>query len=187
MNNASNSLIKIVPYNELWPQQYEFIASNLREILPNVMRIDHIGSTSIRGLAAKDIIDIQVTVKILDEEILGVLQKNSYQVKEGVVCDSLVNSIEPMHKYFSKERTGERRANIHIRKDKTLNQRYALLFRDYLRNCATTREAYLQIKKRLAMMYPHDINGYLSIKDPVMDIIFMGAEMWATKNHWSQN
>ena len=179
-------IIKIVDYQQSWPQEFEKIAQDLRQVLPEAVSIDHIGSTSVPGLGAKDIIDVQVTVAQLDPQILSTLQKNNYQVCEDIRHDSLTNfsgNKSEMQKYFTKEKQGQRHANIHIRKQGAVNQQYALLFRDYLRSCATTRDAYLQIKKQLASIYPHDIDGYLDIKDPVMDIIFRAAQLWAQQKN----
>ena len=58
---------EIVDYREDWPARFEQVASHLRDVLgPRAMRIDHIGSTSVPGLCAKDVIDVQVTVASLD-------------------------------------------------------------------------------------------------------------------------
>ena len=55
--------IIIHAYNPLWPQEFETIRQSLQEILGELaLRIDHIGSTSVPGLGAKDVIDIQITV-----------------------------------------------------------------------------------------------------------------------------
>ena len=180
--------IKIIDYQKSWPQEFCTIAAELRELLPNAVSIDHIGSTSVPELAAKDIIDIQVTVSRLEPQILEVLEADGYQVRKEEVYDLLTGIEEQsseMCKYFTREKKGCRRANIHIRKKGALNQQYALLFRDYLRSCQTTRQAYLEVKKRLAAIYPHDIEGYLSIKDPVMDIIFAAAKSWAKYCGWN--
>jgi len=67
------------------------------------------------------------------------------------------------------------------------NQRYALLFRDYLRANKTVKIGYERIKRRLAEIFPDSIGGYLYIKDPLMDIIYQGAESWAETVGWSQD
>ncbi|XOV83946.1 MAG: GrpB family protein [bacterium] len=59
--------IKIVPYMQSWPAEFSQMARQLRGCAAqNIERIDHIGSTSVAGLAAKDVIDIQITVADLD-------------------------------------------------------------------------------------------------------------------------
>ena len=63
-------MIIISNYNPKWAEEFESIKSSLQEILGDLaLRIDHIGSTSVPGLGAKDIIDIQITVKELDDQI----------------------------------------------------------------------------------------------------------------------
>ena len=57
-------MITIVPYDASWPEAFDAVARPLRTVLGALaLRIDHIGSTSVPGLAAKDIIDVQVTVE----------------------------------------------------------------------------------------------------------------------------
>ena len=59
--------IAIVPYDDRWPAEFRRIGTSLREALDDLaLRIDHIGSTAVPGLAAKDIVDVQVTVAALD-------------------------------------------------------------------------------------------------------------------------
>src|SRR3982751_5115303 len=56
----------VVPYRDEWPQEFRRRGAALRSILGNsAARIDHIGSTSVPGLAAKDIIDLQIGVDSL--------------------------------------------------------------------------------------------------------------------------
>src|SRR5207248_2227406 len=55
--------IRVIPYDAAWAGQFEAAAARLREAVGGeAIRIDHIGSTAVEGLAAKDVIDIQVTV-----------------------------------------------------------------------------------------------------------------------------
>jgi GrpB-like predicted nucleotidyltransferase (UPF0157 family) len=62
------TMIEIVPYKPSWPVEFVQIASQLRSALGELaLRIDHIGSTSVPGLDAKDIIDIQLTVSSFDD------------------------------------------------------------------------------------------------------------------------
>ena len=181
--------IEIVEHNPKWRRQYLKIAANLRSAnSKNVIRIDHIGSTSVSGLASKDIIDIQVTVKNLDNgEHVRLFRDIGFKHRAGVISDILTgvaeDSIE-LRKQIFREPDGERRAHIHVREAGRLNQRYALLFRDYLRAELCVQQSYEIIKRQLAGIYPDDIDGYLSIKDPVMDIIYRSAEQWADGENW---
>ena len=73
-------MIVISKYDPKWPEEFERIKSALQEILGDLaLRIDHIGSTSVPGLGAKDVIDIQVTVRELDPLIQRRLVKAGYK------------------------------------------------------------------------------------------------------------
>ena len=76
------------------------------------------------------------------------------------------------------------RPNLHIRAEGRANQRYALLFRDYLRAHPTVAAGYGELKRRLADYVGADRNNYVEIKDPVCDIITAAAEEWAAATGW---
>jgi GrpB-like predicted nucleotidyltransferase (UPF0157 family) len=69
---------------------------------------------------------------------------------------------------------------LHVRQVGRANQRYALLFRDYLRADAQVMGAFAQIKETLARLHPTDAEAYYDVKDPVCDLIMAAAERWAT-------
>jgi GrpB-like predicted nucleotidyltransferase (UPF0157 family) len=72
--NSPDRAARIIPYQNSWPAEFNQIGGYLRRGLGNLgLRIDHIGSTAVPGLAAKDVIDIQVTVAGLDEAHLRVI------------------------------------------------------------------------------------------------------------------
>lgn len=179
------NFINIVPYNPQWPQEFRRLGLPLRESLGDLaLRIDHIGSTAVPGLAAKDIIDIQVTVAELEAgKIVPALASIGYTHLEHITGDHLPpgrdDSPEEWSKLFFRPPEGQRRTNLHVRQAGRANQRYALLFRDYLRVDAQARGAYEQIKEALARLHPEDIEAYYDVKDPVCDIIMAAAELWA--------
>ena len=78
-----------------------------------------------------------------------------------------------------------RRVHIHVREQGRLNQRYALLFRDFVRANKTIRVGYEITKRRLAEIFPECIDGYLYIKDPFMDVMFESARIWAREADWA--
>ncbi len=70
-----------------------------------------------------------------------------------------------------------------MRRQGRANQRYALLFRDYLRAHPATAEAYAELKRRLAQ-YLADPKMYPEVKDPAVDLIYLAAEDWAAATNW---
>jgi GrpB-like predicted nucleotidyltransferase (UPF0157 family) len=75
--------------------------------------------------------------------------------------------------------TTRRRVNVHVRVAGWPNQRYALLFRDYLRAHPRAAAAYAQLKRALAERHAGDPAAYTELKDPACDLIVAAAEDWA--------
>jgi GrpB-like predicted nucleotidyltransferase (UPF0157 family) len=79
--------------------------------------------------------------------------------------------------------TGQRRTHTHVRLVGRPNQRYPLLFRDYLRAHPATAESYAELKRRLAQGLADSLT-YPEVKDPAVDLIYLAAEEWAAATHW---
>ncbi len=180
-------MIEIVPYQEYWPSEFQAIAASLRRALGELaLRIDHIGSTSVPGLPAKDVIDIQVTVAALDERVRSAMATLGYTLLEGRRdhCPSHVLELETeWDKLLFLPPPGQRRTHTHVRVQGRANQRYALLFRDYLREHPATVDAYAELKRRLAQ-YLANPETYPEVKDPAVDLIYLAAEDWAAATNW---
>jgi GrpB-like predicted nucleotidyltransferase (UPF0157 family) len=145
-------VIEIVPYQSSWPLEFRQIASNLRQGLGKLaLRIDHIGSTSVPGLAAKDIIDIQITVAALSEEVYQAIMALGYTCMDHIKRDhrppQAAGGEEDWGKWYFRSSPLQRQTHIHVRAQGQLNQRYPLLFRDYLRAHPATAEAYAELTR----------------------------------------
>lgn len=181
-------MVVIVPYQESWPAEFKEIASRLRKGLDALaLRIDHIGSTSVPGLAAKDVIDIQLTVAALDHHVVSALNAFGYVPREGIRRDhcpaNFVGPASEWDKLLFHPPDHQRRAHIHVRVLGRANQRYALLFRDYLRAHPAAARAYAELKRRLALNLA-DPQTYPEVKDPAVDLIYYAAEDWAAATGW---
>ena len=152
------------------------------------LRIDHIGSTSVPGLGAKDVIDIQITVQALTPEVRQRLVEAGYERREDIRHDHvpLGEDDDPglWAKIFFNQPAGQRRANIHVRVAGNPNQRYPLLFRDYLRAHPNSARTVERIKRQLARYHADDVEAYYDIKDPVYDLIWDAAQDWARHTGW---
>jgi GrpB-like predicted nucleotidyltransferase (UPF0157 family) len=81
-------MVEIVPYKESWPLEFQEIAARLRHQLGELaLRIDHIGSTSVPGLPAKDVIDIQITIVAFDDRVRSAMTSLGYTQPEGIWRD----------------------------------------------------------------------------------------------------
>jgi GrpB-like predicted nucleotidyltransferase (UPF0157 family) len=164
-------MITIVPYQSAWREEFSKLGRDVRKALGDLaLRIDHIGSTAVPGLAAKDIIDIQVTASVFDPSIQHALERLGYRRLAHIVRDHVPPGCpgtgEDWAKWFFKAASDQRPANLHVRIADRPNQRYPLLSRDYLRTHDSVAQAYSQIKVALARLHPTDIDAYYEVEGP---------------------
>ncbi|MDX6377325.1 MAG: hypothetical protein QOE98_1628 [Gaiellaceae bacterium] len=178
--------VAIVDYRATWPADFRRLATALRSAYgPAALQIDHIGSTAVPGLPAKDVIDVQVTVASLaacPEQLPG-FESVPYltdHAPPGFTGDP----VELAKRYF-RAAPHSRPAHVHVREAGRLNQRYALLCRDYLRATPDAAAAYAEVKRTLAAHFPDDGETYADVKDPVFDVLMAGAAAWARATGWT--
>ena len=184
-------MITIVAYDTSWPEAFIAVAQPLRTALGELaLRIDHIGSTSVPGLAAKDVIDVQVTVKDFSSapQLLSALGSLGYTLIPHITSDHLPPLYQgpetDWEKLMFRPPANQRPTHLHVRALGRPNQRYPLLFRDYLRAHPVASAAYAQIKTNLSQRHPDDVDFYYDIKDPLCDIVIDAAEDWAQVIGW---
>ena len=180
--------IIVVDYHPEWPEEFGSIERNLQAVLGEMaLRIDHIGSTAVLGLAAKDIIDVQVTVRDFTPDLEAAFQRAGYtrlEYNQDHRPPTATGPDRDWEKQMYRPSPGGRTINLHVRRAGSANGRYALLFRDYLRAHPLAAGAYGQAKRALAQHGPSDWDLYYDVKDPVCDIIMAGAEDWAASTRW---
>ena len=156
----------VVNYNEKWPQDFLKIKNELTKVLTVKCEVQHVGSTSIPGMKAKPIIDIDV---VLDnwadfEAVKKVLAEIGYEhegdkgitgreafCRNGKVHNEILDDIDH-HLYVCSVDNEEYKRHI--------------LFRDYLRNHDEARDRYNQIKEEiLAKVGPENRAGYVQMKE----------------------
>ncbi|MFC4150283.1 dephospho-CoA kinase [Micromonospora mangrovi] len=171
-----------------WPQQYARLAARIRHaVAPADLRVDHVGSTAVSGLAAEDVIDIQLTVGSLAEA-------------DGPLAERLAAAGFPRlpgERWDSRRPAGDDRwaerlhgsadpgrpVNLHLRVAGSPAWRYALLLRDHLRADPDERSAYLQLKRELVAAAP-DAATHGTLTDPWFDEEHLRAEEWAAQTGW---
>lgn len=183
-------MIEIVDYRPTWVQEFRDISRMIRHGLGDLaLRIDHIGSTSVPGLCAKDTLDLQITVAALDQQVTGALRAIGYTQADDISHDHRPpdgnGPAEDWTKLFFRPPPGQRRTNTHVRVSGRPNQRYALLFRDYLIAHPTTATAYGELKRRLAASLVNPDDDYPDVKDPAVDLIYLPAQRWAAETRWA--
>lgn len=170
--------IIVTPYDEQWPILFQELGQGMRSVLGEVaLRIDHIGSTSVPNLDAKPIIDIQISVASL--EPLG-----TYKIPLEKIGLIYHGGNPDLTKRYFREKAGERRTHIHVRKAGSWSEQFAILFRDYLRSHPTECELYANEKYKLMDKYQNERDKYVEGKDPIIYEIIKRANDWSQRVGW---
>ena len=168
--------ITIVDYRPEWPKLCEQELDQLEDIIgPYVADIQHIGSTSVPGLAAKPIIDIMIGVDALaiaDHFCVKPMVDNGYEYVQAY------ESQIPHRRYFRKsDQEGKRTHHLHlVEVDSQWWERH-ILFRDYLREYPEDRDAYGELKKKLAEREYEDKHEYTRAKTEFITKILEKARL----------
>jgi GrpB-like predicted nucleotidyltransferase (UPF0157 family) len=157
--------VTLVEWDPAWPARFERERARITRALEGVARrVEHIGSTSVRGLAAKPIIDILVTVPDVDDEarFVGRLERAGYVLRVR----------EPGHRML---RTPDLSVHVHVMDDTDDEAGRYLDFRDRLRSSAEDRVAYEHLKRELAIRDWVEIGHYADAKGPLIEAIIARA------------
>lgn len=169
---------RIKEYDSEWRNLFIVTGTQLRNSLGELaVRIDHVGSTSVVGLDAKPIIDIQVSVIKYEDEAL-------YKSKiENLGFVLRTENSDQTKKYF-REVPGNRRTHIHVRRAGSLSEQITLLFRDYLRMNPEECLRYAEEKHRLMKLFKNNRPKYVEGKGPIVWEILQRAHAWSQKIGW---
>jgi len=181
----------VTPYQPRWQHRGAELAEQLHAALgPLAHRVEHIGSTSIPGMAAKPVFDLQVSVPDLDAAAAAF---DEPLVTFGLVRRPWEHDHVPAgrpddprlwrKRLWGKAEPGGERIIVHARLTGSPNERLALLFRDWFRAHPEAVPAYGLFKLRLAEAVG-DLAVYTDVKDSVVDLVVVLAEPWATLTGW---
>jgi dephospho-CoA kinase len=170
-------MIDLVCHSEMWGEKFLTLKSTLLSFDGVFMDIQHIGSTSIKGVKAKDIIDIQCGVKSFNNmnqiretlESLGFIYSKDF-IQDHVPFEEMDCVKSAWEKRFFSGKYQGQSYNIHIRVYDSLNWIFALNFRDFLTSNDKARYAFMQFKERLAST-TQDLKSYCIVKDSVIDLL----------------
>lgn len=164
--------IAVVEHDPAWASRFDEVASVLREALGDLpARVEHVGSTSVPGLAAKPILDIDV---IVDAEqvpaALRALHDAGYQHRGDL-------GVTGREAFFAPDASPRR--NVYLCTADTLHVRNHLAVRDVLRSRGDLRDAYGQVKQELAADPYMDIETYIARKSAVLQQVLAESDLTA--------
>ncbi|MCT2587122.1 dephospho-CoA kinase [Actinophytocola gossypii] len=184
---------RLVPPDPTWPTQADRLAARVRTAIGDLdARVDHIGSTAVPGLPAKDVVDLQLTVDSMDQA--------------DNLADALAQAGFPRHPRIDRDNPKPyapdpaqwpkrlhlsadpgRLVNLHVRAEGSPGWRLALLIPAWLRADESARAEYRALKEHLADRFgaDDDIDRYVEAKEPWFDQAATRAEDWAQRTGWT--
>ena len=163
----------VVPYSKQWKTDFEIIKQHLLPAVKDtIISIEHIGSTSVEGLSAKPIIDIDIVIKdysvfnTVVERLatLGYIHEGNLGIKDREAFDYKGNADLPKHHlYVCPEFSAELHRHI--------------AFRDYLRNNPEAVQKYSKVKEAGAELFPDSIDDYIAYKSPCIEEIYIECKL----------
>ena len=181
----------VADYRQDWPARAAALITELYAGLgPHAVLIEHIGSTSIPGMAAKDVLDLQVSTTDLEAAAsafdpmlhdLG-FERSRYE-RDHVPAGRQDDPDLWAKRLWTRKSQPAGDVNLHVRLRGSPNERLALLFRDWFRAHAGAVPAYAGFKQALSAMST-GIGDYADTKDWVVDVVNVAAEEWAAATGW---
>jgi GrpB-like predicted nucleotidyltransferase (UPF0157 family) len=158
--------VVVVDYDEEWPRRFEALRARIWPVVSGVaIGIEHVGSTSVLGLAAKPVIDMTVLVTDRRDVPLTVERLASLEYRHRGNL-----GIEDREAFD--HRADLPRHNLYVCPVGTIGVVNQIAVRDYLRAHPEFARRYGELKKRLAMQFPNDIDSYVFGKtDFVLDVL----------------
>jgi len=159
-------LVVVVDYDEAWPARFEMLRARAWPVVSGIaLGIEHVGSTSVAGLAAKPIIDMSVVVRdrrdvapVIERlATIGYVHRGNLGIEDREAFDHPRDL--PRH-------------NLYLCPEGTIGIVNQLAVRDYLRAHPDAARRYGELKKRLAAQFPDDIDSYVFGKtDFVLEVL----------------
>ncbi|MFL5016810.1 MAG: GrpB family protein [Rhizobium sp.] len=160
--------VELVPCDPRWPQAFQRIRGKLLTLLPQALAIDHIGSTSIPGMMAKPLIDIDIVLPGLEhiEDATRLLLAEGYEPRGNRYDDDV-------WAFLSRGSVPAER--VYLCPSGNGTHRNRLAFRDYLTAHPQAAADYAALKRRLAVEFRMDGDRYTAHKREFVDAIVAGA------------
>ena len=170
-----------------WPAQAERLLARVRHAVGDAaVTLDHVGSTAVPGVLAKDVIDLQVGVRSLSDadarSFVDGMRAMGFPRVEGVRQDEGRDGTV-WAKRFHGSCDPARVAHVHVREVGSPGWEFALLFRDWLRDDAAERDGYVAMKTALASRMATS-DEYAQAKEPWFGDAWRRSRAWAARTGW---
>ena len=158
----------VLPYDASWKTAFEDIRRELEAALGDLaVGIEHVGSTSVEGLSAKPIIDIDVVIR--DYSVFDAVVRKLASVGYVHEGDLGIKDREAF-KYTHKPHL--QKHHLYVCPQDSAELRRHITFRDFLRSNPDAVQEYSAVKETAARLYPEDIDGYIAYKSPCIERLY---------------
>ena len=166
--------VDVVPPDRRWPERFAQAAAALRRILPEALLVEHIGSTAVPGLGAKDTVDVLVVT----DDLGIVLERAPALAVAGYDLRLGAHAAREDHLFLRRVVDGQRTHHVHVLRPSSPEVGEYLLFRDYLRAHPDVAATYGEAKIRLAAEHGEDRMAYVMAKPVVVEPLLTAARAW---------
>ncbi len=158
----------VLPYDSAWKTAFEDIRAKLDAALGNLaIGIEHVGSTSVVGMSAKPIIDIDVVIP--DYTVFDAVAQKLAQIGYTHEGDLGIKDREAF-KYTDKPHL--QKHHLYVCPQNSAELHRHITFRDFLRGNPDAVKTYSTVKETAAKLYPDDIDGYIKYKSPCIEELY---------------
>ncbi len=166
--------VAVEPHSVEWEISAQYMIELLKEILgEDIVDAQHIGSTSIKSICAKPIVDIVVGVTDFDK----IMRHNQALAEKGIIYRK--ENVPQQHLYICGDFENDIRTHyIHVVIWGQEAWNNYINMRDYLNEHEDKAKEYSQLKERLADIYPNDREAYINGKNELIEDILQRAEEW---------
>ena len=159
--------VVVEKWNPQWKYEYEKIVASLgKDIIYNSIKIEHVGSTSVEGLSAKPVIDLDIVIEKDKFTIIKeLLNKKGYEYEGDLGIEG-----REAFSYSGKEELMTHHLYVCPKDSKELFRH--ITFRNFLKNNPALAAEYSKVKEQAAVLYPDDIDKYMEFKSEIIEKIY---------------
>jgi GrpB-like predicted nucleotidyltransferase (UPF0157 family) len=176
LDDRFDPAVRIVDYDRAWPTladaELRRIAGALGEV---AVRLEHVGSTAVPGLAAKPILDLQLSVDAIEprDRYIGPLERLGYLFVPAPES--------PDYHLFAKPRDRPRTHHLHVCAASSEHELRHVAVRDFLRTHADEAARYAALKRQVVARHPQDRLAYIEGKEEYVTALQARAVTWARR------
>jgi GrpB-like predicted nucleotidyltransferase (UPF0157 family) len=174
LDDRFDPAVRIVDYDSAWPVMAEHELRRIKQALGDVaVSLEHVGSTAVPGLAAKPIIDLQLSVTVMEPRELYVAPLERLGYLFAPVPES------PDYHFFAKPPERPRTHHLHVCQSGSEQEFGHVALRDFLRSHPNEAACYAALKREVVARHPQDRLAYIDGKDEYVTALEQRAVTWA--------